>query len=404
MTGRPLHGRMKWHGLDISIENAAGTTRSGVDADGKPWSVTMTWPYGYIRLTLGVDGDHVDCFVGPDASAEFVYVIHQHVDEKFDEDKCMLNWPDAESAKAAFLENYSDPKFFHSMTVLPVDEFIEKVKATRDNPQKITASERALMSASVTRELLPHEVHHDFSGHAKRQDSTQTAVRRILGSVKPHLIREAARRAAMLSPATLESLTMPFDRHLAARISKSLEIAHTFGYNAVYAERYRATGRPKSQRPVRMTEKAAASAAQDTPNLIAEVSVSDLSNWVSSRARGSYIDNLKRGVTDIESAIVDDLLGGSSSALDRIAMEAARSAVAGGRWSAFEQLGSEISSYAYSAAADQNMCEPCGEADGTEWKTLDDIDILPGQVCEGRDACRCQIIAIFASEGVTTLG
>lgn len=37
------------HGLDITIENAKGSTRSGYDKDGKKWNVVMPCAYGYIR-------------------------------------------------------------------------------------------------------------------------------------------------------------------------------------------------------------------------------------------------------------------------------------------------------------------------------------------------------------------
>lgn len=64
-SGHPLQGRMKFQGMDISIENKAGSIRSGVDADGHEWHTKMIYPYGYIRGTVGVDKDHVDC-VSPD--------------------------------------------------------------------------------------------------------------------------------------------------------------------------------------------------------------------------------------------------------------------------------------------------------------------------------------------------
>lgn len=142
---RTLDARLKWHGLDISIENAKGSTRSGISKEGKRWSVVMQHPYGYIRKTQGVDGDHVDCFVGPDESAQYVYIIHQKEPStgNYDEDKCMLNFPSAEAAKRAFLANYDDPDFFHSMTVLPVGEFIDSVLATKAYPSKIHAADSA---------------------------------------------------------------------------------------------------------------------------------------------------------------------------------------------------------------------------------------------------------------------
>ena len=136
-----LDGRTTFQGLPISIENDRGSTRSGVDSDGKPWSVTMTYPYGYIRRTEGVDGDHVDCFIGPNKEAPNVYVIHT-VDPKtgkYDEDKVCLGFSNAQDAKQAFLENYSSPKFFGSLETLPFAEFKKKVLDTKDHPGKITA-------------------------------------------------------------------------------------------------------------------------------------------------------------------------------------------------------------------------------------------------------------------------
>jgi hypothetical protein len=60
-SGYPLQGRTKVQGMDISIENKKGSTRSGVDKDGHEWSVDMNYDYGYIRGTVGVDKDHLDC-------------------------------------------------------------------------------------------------------------------------------------------------------------------------------------------------------------------------------------------------------------------------------------------------------------------------------------------------------
>lgn len=142
-ANRKLDGKLVYQGLPISIENAKGSVRQGVDkTTGKPWSVKMTYAYGYIRKTEGVDGDHVDCFIGPDPNASMVYVIHT-VDPHtgvYDEDKCMLGFDSASSAKKALLENYSDPKFFGSMDAVPMASFKEKVFRTKIRPAKIAAA------------------------------------------------------------------------------------------------------------------------------------------------------------------------------------------------------------------------------------------------------------------------
>lgn len=136
-----LEGRTEFRGLQISIETDKGSTREGTDKSGKPWKVTMTRPYGYIRMTEGVDGDHVDCFLGDNEAAENVYVIHtkEPTNGHYDEDKCMLGFDSPEEAKKVFLENYSDPGFFGSMDTIPFEKFKAKVLETKDDPKKLQA-------------------------------------------------------------------------------------------------------------------------------------------------------------------------------------------------------------------------------------------------------------------------
>jgi hypothetical protein len=77
--------------------------------------------------------------------------------------------------------------------------------------------------------------------------------------------------------------------------------------------------------------------------------------------------------------------------------------VAGGRSSAFEELQAEIVKYVRSEAMDQNTCEPCAAGDGQEWDSLEDVDWVPGDDCEGHDACRGQLMPVFEDEGQTIL-
>jgi phage-related protein (TIGR01555 family) len=137
---RSLHKRIVWHGLDISIENEAGSTRKGKDKGGNDWEVTLTHDYGYLRNTRGTDGDHVDVFVGPDPNSEEVYVIHTMKAPdfmEFDEDKCFVNFGSQAEARAAFYSNYDRPEHFGSMEILPVGKFIDRVLATKKRPQMI---------------------------------------------------------------------------------------------------------------------------------------------------------------------------------------------------------------------------------------------------------------------------
>lgn len=104
-------------GLDISIENAKGSTRSGRDDSGREWSVQMPADYGYIRRTSGADGDHVDVYLGPKATrlreAEGeIYIINQNDlgSGKFDEHKVMLGFANQKEATDAYKAGFSDGK------------------------------------------------------------------------------------------------------------------------------------------------------------------------------------------------------------------------------------------------------------------------------------------------------
>lgn len=126
-----LQGRMKFQGMDVSIENRKGSVRRWYDkATETEGETKMRIPYGYIRRTEGNDGDHVDVFVGPDEDAPNVYVVHQlkapHF-KVFDEDKCMLGFRTAAEAKRAYLQHYDRPDFFGGMTTMPIAEFKQKV-------------------------------------------------------------------------------------------------------------------------------------------------------------------------------------------------------------------------------------------------------------------------------------
>ena len=112
--------------MDITIENPKGSTRSGVDEDGKAWEHEMNSHYGYFKGTVGRDGDHVDTFIGNNPEGKQIFVIDQIQPKtgKFDESKVMLGFDSPEQAKAAYLENYDkDWKGFYAITEVGVDDF-----------------------------------------------------------------------------------------------------------------------------------------------------------------------------------------------------------------------------------------------------------------------------------------
>lgn len=135
-----LQGRVTFRGLPISIETAKGNYRHWTDAaTGEAGKTRMRFAYGYIRRTKGLDGDHVDVFVGPNEKAESVYVIMTNKAPDFkepDEEKCMLGFNTAAEAKDAFMVHYNKAGFFRSMKVLSFTEFSKRVFETFDGGRK----------------------------------------------------------------------------------------------------------------------------------------------------------------------------------------------------------------------------------------------------------------------------
>lgn len=124
-AGNYKKGHIKINGFDVTIEQPAGSVRSGKDANGKEWSVTMNNTYGYIRGTESVDGDHIDVFLGPDMNSDMVYVVDQvNTDGSFDEHKVMMGFSSLEDARSAYLSNYEEGwKGLGNITGVALDGF-----------------------------------------------------------------------------------------------------------------------------------------------------------------------------------------------------------------------------------------------------------------------------------------
>lgn len=109
-AGNYKHGYVTIGDFKIKIENPAGSTRKGVDADGKEWQTTMANTYGEIQGTESTDGDALDVFLATDMdewNGRKVFVVDQtKPDGSFDEHKIMLGFNDKDEAMDAYLANY----------------------------------------------------------------------------------------------------------------------------------------------------------------------------------------------------------------------------------------------------------------------------------------------------------
>ncbi|WP_410488694.1 LPD38 domain-containing protein [Aeromonas caviae] len=147
-AGNYKKGHLTLQGLDIALENPKGSTRSGIDPDGKEWQSTMAHDYGYIKRTLGADGDHVDVFIGDKPDSETVYVVDQ-VDPKtgkFDEHKVMMGFADEQAAREGYLGNYEAGwKGLGAIKAMPVEDFKRWVKegdTTKPVAKKVRMSQQ----------------------------------------------------------------------------------------------------------------------------------------------------------------------------------------------------------------------------------------------------------------------
>lgn len=112
-AGNYKKGHISIGGLDVAIENPEGSTRSGTDPGGKPWSVTMGAHYGYVKRTTGADGDQVDVYIGkadPVQSPVFVVDQYDRQTGKFDEHKAILGASSLEEAQSLYDAHFSDGK------------------------------------------------------------------------------------------------------------------------------------------------------------------------------------------------------------------------------------------------------------------------------------------------------
>ena len=101
-AGNYKKGHVRLNGLDISIENPAGSRR-------RPEWPPLKNHYGYFKGSVGADKDHVDVFMTDRASDPDlpVFVVDQvNRDGSFDEHKVVLGAADEAGARSTYLGNY----------------------------------------------------------------------------------------------------------------------------------------------------------------------------------------------------------------------------------------------------------------------------------------------------------
>jgi hypothetical protein len=138
--------RYEFAGVPVSVEYPAGVRRLLKKGMGRPvYDRVMDHDYGFVENTVGRDGDEIDVIVGPNPQAESAYVVDMidggpDVRQRQDEDKLLLGFDDANSAKAAFLSMYSE-SFFGGMGRMTMDELLHRLHypSNWDRPEEMFA-------------------------------------------------------------------------------------------------------------------------------------------------------------------------------------------------------------------------------------------------------------------------
>lgn len=115
--------RMKVGGMLCCIENPRNSIRTGMSVDGI-WQAKMPHHYGYLKDTMGADGDEIDCFIGNNPASRRAFVVNQNDvnSGEFDEHKVMLGFDSPEEAQQGYMDSYSsDWNGFGSMIEMSID-------------------------------------------------------------------------------------------------------------------------------------------------------------------------------------------------------------------------------------------------------------------------------------------
>lgn len=182
-AGNYALGHVSLGGLNISIENPAGSDRKGVDSKGNAWSVKMKSHYGYFKGTVGRDKDHIDTFVKPgtaelnDASPIFI-VDQRNPNGTFDEHKVMTGYASDVEARVAYNENYAKSwKGMGAVTETTLGDFKRWLSdGDTTKPFALQSDEATVAKAPVTSDTPPFSDVWNDDEHAKQDALARLAM------------------------------------------------------------------------------------------------------------------------------------------------------------------------------------------------------------------------------------
>lgn len=195
-SGNYKKGHVSINGINISIENPKGSTRRGIDAQGKAWQTKMKDHYGYIKRTEGADGDQVDVFIGPNVESDTVYVVDQVNPKtgKFDEHKVIIGTKSSKQARAIYARNYAKNwKGLRNVTAMSLDDFktwlkeSDTTKAVKPMDIDTAKDIPAPPKEPVKRKPPPPAEPATFKFEVPEYGFTETSIRKLQDKMRPLL-------------------------------------------------------------------------------------------------------------------------------------------------------------------------------------------------------------------------
>ena len=149
-AGNYKKGHVTIGDFEITIENPAGSTRKGVDADGKQWSTTMANTYGYIKGTESVDGDHIDVFLHTDMDPNVAECQHYVCGLK-------INGEDYTVHSIVVALNKGDKYYDHKLSHIEKGRLLDFIEAKQPTEQILATTpgtEPTIRSGRKVKELV----------------------------------------------------------------------------------------------------------------------------------------------------------------------------------------------------------------------------------------------------------
>lgn len=186
----PFVGHILFQGLDIDVENQAGSYREGTDANGHQWRCLMHAHYGEFRVGEGTDGDKLDVYVGECAESPVVVVVRQLCPDTgaYDEDKVMVGFVSDEDAIATYKKQYDRPGFYGGHDVMSIGAFHNWLAQRKNDGKPV----RGVLSAAATTGV---DVQHSTL-QSDEDERLRRKLHKVLGTHIPDPRKDSWRRLA----------------------------------------------------------------------------------------------------------------------------------------------------------------------------------------------------------------